>query len=519
MTFTEIRTEIIERLNLTSSDALTRVGRAINRKYRLVTSSIGLELSRRITVSAALTPGVSTLTFTGVEKVINVFNRTVTPYRRLSEVTTEELRDKQPFVASDSPTMYSVDSHTSDSVTILINVIPQTAFTLYADVHTAVSDLSGSQEPAFPESFHDILIEGVLMDELRKMEKSSLAQFAQAEYEKILSDLRMWIAKNNFKDNYQGKTSASLGFASSGSGGSSSAPNGALSYTQTGLITFDRDPAAPFAVTSGSAKVDNLDADLLDGQSGSAYHDASLLTGTAGSIKLDDWATPDDNTDLNASTTRHGLLRKLDNTATNFLDGTGAWDSVKDSDLSTSDIVTNDVTTAKHGFVPKAPNSVYKYLRGDASWAQTMPIKLYQTVVPVANSGTGVTTLASFSVPAGLLAVNGDKLHVRVWGSQAANANSKTKILKFGATTIVTRNESTNTHIAWLIEGDIFRTGAATQVTGGFWEGVLSGMQTLTTTPAETLANSIAITLTGQSGTASNDITMLTFEVWFHPAV
>ena len=42
-------------------------------------------------------------------------------------------------------------------------------------------------------------------------------------------------------------------------------------------------------------------------------------------IKLDDWLGTDDNTDLNASTTAHGLLPKLDNTATNFLNGTGAW--------------------------------------------------------------------------------------------------------------------------------------------------------------------------------------------------
>lgn len=36
--------------------------------------------------------------------------------------------------------------------------------------------------------------------------------------------------------------------------------------TRTGALTFDRDPSAPFVVTSGSAKVDNLDADKLDGQ-------------------------------------------------------------------------------------------------------------------------------------------------------------------------------------------------------------------------------------------------------------
>lgn len=42
-------------------------------------------------------------------------------------------------------------------------------------------------------------------------------------------------------------------------------------------------------------------------------------------IKLDDLGTPDDNTDLNASTTAHGLLPKLSNTATEFLNGKGSW--------------------------------------------------------------------------------------------------------------------------------------------------------------------------------------------------
>ena len=45
--------------------------------------------------------------------------------------------------------------------------------------------------------------------------------------------------------------------------------------------------------------------------------------------KLDDLATPDDNTDLDSTTTEHGLLPKLDNDATHFLNGQGAW-TVKD---------------------------------------------------------------------------------------------------------------------------------------------------------------------------------------------
>ena len=52
--------------------------------------------------------------------------------------------------------------------------------------------------------------------------------------------------------------------------------------------------------------------------------DAEVVAAAQG-IKLDDFATPDDNTDLNASATRHGLLPKLSNVATQYLDGTGAF--------------------------------------------------------------------------------------------------------------------------------------------------------------------------------------------------
>ncbi|KKM60203.1 hypothetical protein LCGC14_1544240 [marine sediment metagenome] len=45
----------------------------------------------------------------------------------------------------------------------------------------------------------------------------------------------------------------------------------------------------------------------------------------ATSIKLDDLGTPDDNTDLNATTSKHGLLKKLDNNSSKFMNGQGSW--------------------------------------------------------------------------------------------------------------------------------------------------------------------------------------------------
>ena len=49
--------------------------------------------------------------------------------------------------------------------------------------------------------------------------------------------------------------------------------------TVTGQKTFDLGASAPFVCVSGAAKVDNLDADKLDGQTGSYYNDAANLTG------------------------------------------------------------------------------------------------------------------------------------------------------------------------------------------------------------------------------------------------
>ena len=400
MTFSQIQTEVLDRLNLSSSTAQTRIGRAINRKYRLVTTAIGMELSRRATVQMTVTMGVSEVIWSNVEKIINVYNRSVTPYRRLEEVTLDELRMVQPFTATDSPTKYAISANTADTVTITLNCIPQTAFTLYADVHQAVADLSGSDQPAFPESFHDVLIEGVLADELRKMEKPQLAQIAQSEFQRILSDLKMWAAKTAFADIYQGKTSPDTSLRnalSAGSGGgSSSVPDGASSYTQTGLITFDRDPSAPFAVSSGSAKVSNLDADKLDGLDSTAFRAAATPI-VESDITLSDLTTDD------VSSTKHGFAPKSPADATKFLNGaaTPAYAQVKDSDLSTSDITTNNVSSTKHGFAPKNPNDATKFLDGTGAYDTiNAGTDITTGVLPTARGGTSVD-IASAALPLG----------------------------------------------------------------------------------------------------------------------
>lgn len=266
MTFTDIQTDLMDRLNLTSPDAQTRVGRAINRKYKEVTSSIGLEVARRTEVQADATLGVRELTFSSIEKVIAIIDKSSGSNRVLKEVTKQELNNKAAH--TELPREYAIERMGASSVTIYLDCIPQTAFTLYAEGHETASTLSGVMEPAFPESYHDILIEGVLADEYRKMNNTEMMRTSLAIFEKRLSDLRMWIAKSSYLDIVQnGRNIKQMPGVSGSGGGSGSTPNGAASYTQTGLITFDRGAAVPFAIDDATALVvPNLDADKLDGQ-------------------------------------------------------------------------------------------------------------------------------------------------------------------------------------------------------------------------------------------------------------
>ena len=87
-------------------------------------------------------------------------------------------------------------------------------------------------------------------------------------------------------------------------------------------------------------------------------------------VKDSDLSTSDVTTN-NVTSSKHGLAPKAPADATKFLNGaaTPAFAQVKDSDLSTSDITTNDVSTTKHGFAPKAPNDATKYLDGTGAWS------------------------------------------------------------------------------------------------------------------------------------------------------
>ena len=63
----------------------------------------------------------------------------------------------------------------------------------------------------------------------------------------------------------------------------------------------------------------------VTGDNAPQAHNTSHQSGGGDAIKIDDLAAADDNTDLNASTSAHGLCPKYPNDAAKYLDGTGAY--------------------------------------------------------------------------------------------------------------------------------------------------------------------------------------------------
>lgn len=208
MTYTQIVQRIADRLNLTATDSITRIGLEVNDRYRRVTSSIGLTSTRFTSIDVEVDPSDLSSTLPDVEindisKILKVMLVVDTGIVVLGEVTPTEISDIT--AGSANPTRYTVKRMSSQSVIITLDTFPTDTFTLRVEGYETLFDLSGSLEPDFPEDFHDILIFGPMADELRKMEKYNEADKFEAQFEQRISDLRMFIAKSQYLRIYQGK--------------------------------------------------------------------------------------------------------------------------------------------------------------------------------------------------------------------------------------------------------------------------------------------------------------------------
>lgn len=210
MTVNELVEHIADAINQTSPEAKARIGRELNVRYKQVTSAIGLITSRREEFTKLATIGSEFLTFTGTEKLDAVYRKVGTKKILLDELTKDEMLEDT--FREEPPTTFCIYSLGPASVTIKMDCIPISAFTLYADGLADVSTLTNINTPAFPESFHDILIHGVMADEYKRREKMPYAKEEEQIFTQRLSDLKMFIAKSAYLDIYRGKLTPSEGW-------------------------------------------------------------------------------------------------------------------------------------------------------------------------------------------------------------------------------------------------------------------------------------------------------------------
>lgn len=210
MTTNELIDYISDVLNLSGPEARSRIGRALNIRYKQVTSAIGMGTTRRVELSQNATIGNQFITFTGTEKLNAVYRKVGNKKIILALVTPEEIIETH--LVTEPPTAFCEYSVTQNTVTIQVNCVPSTTFTLYALVVDDVSTLTNLDAPALPESFHDVLIHGVLADEYRRKDKDAFSKEEEDKFAARLSDLRMFLAKNAYINVYRGKHAKAEGW-------------------------------------------------------------------------------------------------------------------------------------------------------------------------------------------------------------------------------------------------------------------------------------------------------------------
>ncbi len=212
MTFDDIVDKVKKKLNLTSTDATDRIGERVNEVYRTVTSSIGLETSRRVEAEITYNSGVDLdlpyITVPNMEKILTVRLQIADSRPKiLGQKMYDDVKNYRSQVnVFQDPRMWAVFREDYNSVTIIINAFPDAEdFVLEFEGLENAATLATTDIPAFPESFHDIIVNGAVAEELMKMEKPALADIAAKRYEQRLSDLRYFLAKSQWLDVVQGK--------------------------------------------------------------------------------------------------------------------------------------------------------------------------------------------------------------------------------------------------------------------------------------------------------------------------
>lgn len=174
---------------------------------------------------------------------------------------------------------------------------------------------------------------------------------------------------------------------------------------------------------------------------------------------------------------------------------------------------TDDIRLVLSGAIPAlrayksaADSGVLSVPLGASSGYVVIGGRLCTSTTSAPTTGTTIQILATCSIPASALSVDGMGLKVKAWGQTAANGNNKVLEIFFGATMCASLTSAVNNG-AIVAETTIIRTGAATQECAGMAVSGTGGAYAMRAAPAESTTSTIALTVKGTTPTASGDLT------------
>lgn len=158
------------------------------------------------------------------------------------------------------------------------------------------------------------------------------------------------------------------------------------------------------------------------------------------------------------------------------------------------------------------------YASHSSTFDLKVPISLNVNTTDVGNIGIGEDDLMTYTLPGGTLAVNGERIEFEMSFACAANGNSKTIKIYFGATSY-TFPAFTTSGTFVIARGTVVRTGSATQrfdltVLSDNGSAQVVGVTYLT--PSATLSSNVTIKATG-TATTDNDIIQKVLTIKFVP--
>ena len=112
--------------------------------------------------------------------------------------------------------------------------------------------------------------------------------------------------------------------------------------------------------------------------------------------------------------------------------------------------------------------SPYTFTPGAGATAATVSGCVYMNTTSTNSTNAGLQALITETLDANTLNANGKAVRITTWGLSAANANAKSVNIYFGATVAVAQVTIAANATDWHCQATVTRTGAATQVGGGF---------------------------------------------------